>query len=174
MDALVDVVVNIYAPLPGPSVSFYLRRLRYAAPQWQKEIPGAVQRAKARLSQARVENVDWYWPADEKPNGHAVAEVVRILAPFDPVVHDRDRFERLWGWTYRFEAYTPAAKRKLGYYAMPLLWRARVIGWANLAVKNGELNSDIGYIESAPRDRTFKHELDAEIDRMRAFLGVRP
>jgi uncharacterized protein YcaQ len=172
MDELVDVVVNIYAPLPGPSVSFYLRRLRYAAPQWQKEIPGAVQRAKARLSQARVENVDWYWPADEKPNGHAAADVVRILAPFDPVVHDRDRFERLWGWTYRFEAYTPAAKRKLGYYAMPLLWRARVIGWANLAVKNGELNSDIGYIESAPSDRTFKHELDAEIDRMRAFLGL--
>jgi uncharacterized protein YcaQ len=174
MDELVDVVVNIYAPLPGPSVSFYLRRLRYAAPQWQKEIPGAVQRAKARLSLARVENVDWYWPADEKPNGHAAAEVVRILAPFDPVVHDRDRFERLWGWTYRFEAYTPAAKRKLGYYAMPLLWRARVIGWANLAVKNGELNSDIGYIESAPSDRTFKDELDAEIDRMRAFLGVSP
>jgi uncharacterized protein YcaQ len=174
MDELVDEVVNIYAPLPGPSVSFYLRRLRYAAPQWQKEIPGAVQRAKARLSQARVENVDWYWPADEKPNGHAAADVVRILTPFDPVVHDRDRFERLWGWTYRFEAYTPAAKRKLGYYAMPLLWRARVIGWANLAVKNGELNSDIGYIESAPSDRTFKHELDAEIDRMRAFLGLSP
>src|SRR5215211_6486541 len=47
MDALVDVVVRIYAPLPGRSLSFYLRRLRYAAPQWQKEIPSAVQRAKA-------------------------------------------------------------------------------------------------------------------------------
>ena len=34
MDALVDVVVNIYAPLPGRSLSFYLRRLRFAAPQW--------------------------------------------------------------------------------------------------------------------------------------------
>jgi uncharacterized protein YcaQ len=37
------------------------------------------------------------------------------------LVHDRDRFELLWAWVYRFEAYTPAAKRKLGYYAMPLL-----------------------------------------------------
>jgi uncharacterized protein len=172
MDALVDVVVKIYAPLPGRSLSFYLRRLRYAAPQWQKEIPSAVQRAKARFSGARVEDVDWYWPADEEINGHTTPEVVRFLAPFDPAVHDRNRFELLWGWTYRFEAYTPAAKRKLGYYAMPLLWRNRVIGWANLSIKNGELNASLGYIESPPRDRIFKRELDAEIDRMRTFLGL--
>ena len=51
---------------------------------------------------------------------------VRLLAPFDPIVWDRRRFELLWGWPYRFEAYTPVAKRKLGYYALPLLWRDRV------------------------------------------------
>src|SRR5689334_19601365 len=171
MDALVDVVVGIYAPLPGRSLSFYLRRLRYAAPQWQNEIPSALQRAKERLNHARVGNVDWYWPVDESVDGE-VQEVVRFLAPFDPVVHDRDRFELLWGWTYRFEAYTPAPKRKLGYYAMPLLWRDRVIGWANLSVKNGELDANLGYILSPPGDRSFKRELDAEIDRMRAFLGL--
>ena len=171
MDALVDVVVRIYAPLPGPSLSYYLRRLRYAAPQWQKEIPSALQRAKERLTHERVENVDWYWPADERINGHVIPELVRILAPFDPVVHDRNRFERLWGWTYRFEAYTPVAKRKLGYYAMPVLWRDRVVGWANLSIKNGELTAHLGYIESPPGDPIFKRELDAEIDRMRAFLG---
>lgn len=172
MDALADVVIAIYAPLPSPSLSYYLRRLRYAAPQWQKEIPSALQRAKARLAHERVGNVDWYWPAEENPSGHSVPEVVRFLAPFDPVVHDRDRFELLWGWTYRFEAYTPAAKRKLGYYAMPILWRDRVIGWANLSVKNGELDSKLGYIKSQPSDRAFKRELDEEIDRMRAFLGL--
>jgi uncharacterized protein len=73
---------------------------------------------------------------------------------------------------YRFEAYTPAAKRKLGYYALPLLWRDRVIGWGNLSVKNGELKPEFGYIASAPRDRVFKRELEAELDRMRAFLGL--
>ena len=172
MDALVDVVVRIYAPLPGSSLSFYLRRLRYAAPQWQKEIPSAVQRAKARLSQARAGNVDWYWPAGENTNGHSLTEVVRLLAPFDPVVHDRNRFELLWGWTYRFEAYTPALKRKLGYYAMPLLWRDRVVGWANLSTKNGELNADLGYVESPPDERAFKRELEGEIVRIRAFLGL--
>jgi hypothetical protein len=41
-----------------------------------------------------------------------VADAVRLLAPFDPVVWDRQRFEAFWGWAYRFEAYTPASKRK--------------------------------------------------------------
>jgi uncharacterized protein YcaQ len=51
---------------------------------------------------------------------------VRLLAPFDPVVWDRTRFELFWGWAYRFEAYTPPRLRKLGYYALPLLWRDKV------------------------------------------------
>ncbi|HXU36562.1 MAG TPA: crosslink repair DNA glycosylase YcaQ family protein, partial [Blastocatellia bacterium] len=89
-------------------------------------------------------------------------------------VRDRTRFERLWGWVYRFEAYTPAPKRKLGYYALPLLWRDRVIGWGNLAVKNGELESEIGYITShAPREGVFERELEAELDRIRTFLSLK-
>ena len=172
VDALVDVVVRIYAPLPGPSLSFFVRRLRFAVPQWQAELTSALQRAKERLSHARVDGVDWYWPAEENAMGHAAPDTVRLLAPFDPVVRDRDRFELLWGWIYRFEAYTPAPKRKLGYYAMPLLWRDRVIGWGNLSVKNGELKSEFGYVASQPRDRDFKRELEAELNRMRAFLGL--
>jgi uncharacterized protein YcaQ len=96
---------------------------------------------------------------------------VRLLTPFDPLVRDRHRFELLWGWLYRFEAYTPAAKRRRGYYALPLLWRDRVIGWGNVSVKNGQLASDLGYVESPPRDRAFQRELEAEMDRLRAFLG---
>ena len=137
IDALVDVVVNIYAPLPAGSLSYYVRRLRYAVPQWEKEMNGALQRARERLAHARVAGVEWYWPNDEDPRKAIAPEKVRLLAPFDPVVHDRTRFELFWGWVYRFEAYTPVAKRKLGYYALPLLWRDRVIGWGNLAVKDG-------------------------------------
>ena len=76
--------------------------------------------------------------------------MVRLLAPFDPLVWDRRRFEMLWGWAYRFEAYTPARQRKLGYYALPLLWRDRVIGWGNVSVKDGELIADLGYVASRP------------------------
>src|SRR6266496_2815380 len=143
IDALVDVVVRIYAPLPSPSLSFFVRRLRFAAPQWQGELRTALQRAKERLSHTRIDGVDWYWLAEEVAMGHVPQDTVRLLAPFDPVVRDRARFELLWGWVYRFEAYTPAPKRKLGYYAMPLLWRDRVIGWGNLSVKNGKLRSEV-------------------------------
>ena len=98
---------------------------------------------------------------------------MRLLAPFDPVVWDRRRFELFWGWAYRFEAYTPAPKRKLGYYALPLLWRDRVIGWANVSVKNGALQAELGYVDSRkPSDRLFERELEAELDRMRAFLDL--
>ena len=85
----------------------------------------------ARLSHARLDGTDWYWPAGETPRNAAPDDRVRLLAPFDPIVWDRRRFELLWGWAYRFEAYTPVAKRKLGYYAQPLLWKERVVGWAN-------------------------------------------
>jgi uncharacterized protein YcaQ len=171
MDALVDVAVRIYAPLTDAGLRFVIRRLRFAAPQWRDDLKGALQRAKKRLAHARVDAVDWYWPSNENPKRAASQEAVRLLAPFDPVVRDRDRFELLWGWVYRFEAYTPAPKRQRGYYALPLLWRDRVIGWGNLSVKNGELKSEIGVINSLPRDRAFKRELDAELNRMRIFLG---
>ena len=120
VDALVDTVVRIYAPLPASSLTYYVRRLRYAAPQWTADLTDALARSRKRLRHVRV-GVDWYCPADEDPLPAPAQETVRLLAPFDPVVHDRARFELLWNWQYRFEAYTPVAKRKLGYYAMPLL-----------------------------------------------------
>lgn len=173
IDALVDVVVNLHAPLPGASLALYVRRLRYAAPQWEKEITAALHRARERLAHARVEGVEWYWPPDEKPRTARESEAARLLAPFDPVVHDRMRFEMLWGWRYRFEAYTPSSQRKLGYYALPLLWRDQVIGWGNLMVKSGKLTADLGYASGRPpRDRAFEPELEAELERMRVFLGL--
>ena len=91
-------------------------------------------------------------------------DTVRLLAPFDPLVWDRRRFELLWGWAYRFEAYTPAPKRVRGYYALPLLWRDRVIGWGNLAQRDGGLDVEIGYVDGrAPRDAGFRRALADEL-----------
>jgi uncharacterized protein YcaQ len=121
-----------------------------------------------------VDGVDWYWPAAEGLPAGSAPNVVRLLAPFDPVVWDRRRFEILWGWAYRFEAYTPVRKRKLGYYALPLLYRDRVVGWGNVSVRNETLEADLGFVDSSPpRDRAFKVELEAELQRLREFLGLR-
>ncbi len=178
LDALVDVVVRKYAPLPARSLAELVGRLRHGAPQWEKERRAALARAKARLAHARIDGVDWYWPADEKLRGGAAEGHdgnVRLLSPFDPVVWDRRRFELFWGWAYRFEAYTPAARRVRGYYAMPLLWGDRVIGWGNLSVQAGLLVSQLGYVAGkAPRDAAFRRGLQEELARMRRFLGLAP
>jgi uncharacterized protein len=168
------VVVRKYAPLPAPMLGTLVRRLRYAVPQHQRGIDGALARAKQRLAHLRVDGVEWYWPADEQPASwrDRIGDEVRLLAPFDPIVWDRQRFELLWGWPYRFEAYNPVSKRRFGYYALPLLWREHVIGWANVAVKDGGLASTFGYAADAPRDRVFRRELAAEMARMQTFLRI--
>lgn len=173
MDALIDLIVGKYAPLPATSLGQLVRFLNGGVPQWATHRATALTRAKQRLGTARVAGVDWYWPADEHPAAThwKPDEAVRLLTPFDPIVWDRLRFELLWGWAYRFEAYTPAAKRKLGYYALPMLWRDRVIGWGNLAVVDGTLIHDFGYSSGrAPRAATFRTGLEEELARMRQFL----
>jgi uncharacterized protein YcaQ len=176
IDALVDVVVRKYAPLPERGFRHLISRLVFGVPQWADRRRDALARAKAQYASALVDGTRWYWPADENPRAvkHRVAEAARFLAPFDPVVWDRDRFEQFWGWAYRFEAYTPAPKRVRGYYALPLLWRDQVIGWGNLSIKGGDLATDVGYVTgSAPRDAGFTQALDEELERMRVFLTPR-
>jgi uncharacterized protein YcaQ len=172
LDGLVDVLVRKYAPLPARSLSMVVGRLRYAAPQWRGQLRATLTRAQARLAHVHVDGTDWYWPAGEDPISAQVPDAVRLLAPFDPVVWDRRRFERLWGWAYRFEAYTPVAKRVRGYYALPLLWRDTIVGWANVSIRSTQLEAELGYVNGVPRERGFRRALDLELDRLRAFLKL--
>jgi hypothetical protein len=174
MDALVEVVVAKYAPLPAASLGQLISHLGGGAPQWRGERAATLRRAKARLPSAELDGVTWFWPEGENPASrrHALDDELRLLAPFDPVVWDRRRFELFWGWAYRFEAYTPPAKRVRGYYALPLLWRGEVIGWGNVGVKDGVLQPDIGFVQRRPAGQAFSAALDQELDRMRQFLGL--
>jgi uncharacterized protein YcaQ len=53
---------------------------------------------------------------------------IRLLAPFDPILRDRRRALRLFGFDYRFEAFVPGQHRKHGYYVLPILEGERLIG----------------------------------------------
>ena len=174
IDALIDLVVRKYAPLPATSLSNLVSRLRHAVPQHHGELRDALKRAHTWLARGRVDGNDWYWPADEDPRSVPMeTESVRLLAPFDPIVWDRRRFEHFWNWPYRFEAYTPAPKRRWGYYALPLLWRDRVVGWGNVGVEGGRLKAQLGYVDrAASREPAHRRELEAELDRMRTFLAL--
>jgi len=174
MDTLVDIIVNKYAPLPERTLPQLMLLLgSYGVPHWREARKPALARAKARLSHAKIGGHTWYWPKGESPRSrrHVISDVVRLLAPFDPVVWDRRRFEMFWGWAYRFEAYTPPSKRVRGYYALPLLWRDEVVGWGNLSVASGRLQASFGYASGrAPKDPPFRRELAAELGRIETFL----
>ena len=175
LDALIDLIVGKYAPLPDASLGQLVGYLGSGVPQWNAARKPALARARQRLQRTRVEGVDWLWPADERADSRRwkPEEKVRLLTPFDPVVWDRRRFQLFWGWAYRFEAYTPAPKRKLGYYALPLLWRDQVVGWGNLSVSAGALRPQLHYIDGhRPQGTAFDNELEAELERMRVFLGL--
>jgi uncharacterized protein len=167
---LVLLIARILAPVPERSLRETLQHLAHAVPH----LPGRTSIVRrlvdsGELASADVEGVRYLWPSGKLLRKQA-ENTVRFLAPFDPVVWDRRRFEHLWGWPYRFEAYTPVAKRKLGYYAMPLLWRTEVIGWANVSNTAGNLSVKTGFIDAEPKEKEFRRALAAEIERFQLFL----
>ncbi|WP_304305908.1 crosslink repair DNA glycosylase YcaQ family protein [Pseudacidovorax intermedius] len=171
--ALIDLVVRTYAPLPAASLTYLVRLLGYGAPHLSAHTQAALRLAREHLASATLDGTTWYWPADENPRSRrwAVDDQLRLLAPFDPIVWDRRRFTLLWGWTYKFEAYTPPAQRQFGYYALPMLWGDRVIGWANVAGQAASGAPLLGYADAAAaRDRNASRLLDEEMARLRHFL----
>ncbi len=167
---LVVLLTGLYAPLSIQSLRRILAWLSERAPSThppRTQIEPML--LTGELASARIGETTYVWPAGESLDD-AVPDEVRFLAPFDPVVWDRARFAQLWGWEYRFEAYTPAPKRQFGYYALPLLWRDVVLGWANVTASGGAVDIALGFIGKRPRDLAFKVALERESERMRMFL----
>ena len=171
---LLDTVVQLYAPLPAASLGYLCRLLRHGVPHLAGEMRQIQTHAESRYAHAPVDARWWFWPQGENPAAarHEVDEKVHFLAPFDPVVWDRRRFELLWDWEYKIEAYVPAHQRRMGHYAMPMLWREQVLGWANLKVVAGRLQHTLGFAGPRPRGRAFTLALDEALHRMQAFLKL--
>jgi uncharacterized protein YcaQ len=173
LEQLLLVLVGKYAPLPSATLSWLANRLRYAVPQWEGDVGRALAQVKRDVRHERIDGVDWYLP--DEPWLDEVDDRVRLLAPFDPIAWDRRRFELVWGWPYRFEAYTPAPKRQFGYYALPVLWRDDIVGWANVSVTSGTMRAELGYVAGRPpATRGYRRALDEELERLRKFLGRDP
>jgi uncharacterized protein YcaQ len=170
---LVSLVIRILAPVPDTSLSATFALFGRGAPglgRWRDAVQELLQ--SGELASGELDGVRYLWPAVMRTaDGTDAPREVRFLAPFDPIVWNRRRFEHLWGWPYRFEAYTKTPKRRFGYYAMPLSWGDAVIGWVNVTTPEGRLDVAAGFAVSRPKDRAFQRGFDAEVARMAAFLA---
>ncbi len=175
---VVLIIASILGPLTDRSLRTTLAFLTIRGPALKalrSIVPALIE--SGELAHTTVDGVRYLWRADSTARGRLKTaephESVRFLAPFDPLVWDRQRFEEFWGWQYRFEAYVPAPKRKLGYYALPLLWRDDVVGWVNAAQPNGRLSIEAGFHKAKPKEAAFRREFDAEAARFETFLQKR-
>jgi uncharacterized protein YcaQ len=167
---LLLAIVNILAPVSERTLREAARPMRDLLANFPAVLANLV--GAGELQKQVIDGVSYVLPA-QRATRYKAGRRVRFLAPFDPLVWDRRRFEHFWGWPYRFEAYVPKARRLRGYYAMPLLWGEAVAGWANLTVVRGDLNVELGFVEKRPREKLFDLELDDEIARMKAFLDMK-
>ena len=172
---LVLLVTRLLAPVSLPSLRSALALMSRRNPGLGPLAPViAAALRSGELEREEVEGEAYLWPVSDGDGWQdAAPRDVRLLAPFDPLIWDRRRFEHLWGWAYRFEAYTPSSQRQLGYYAMPVLWGDTVIGWASIALVAGKIEARLGYVRGCPQGLAFRRALDAELARMERFLAAR-
>lgn len=134
----------------------------------------------AEVTQVRVEG--WDKPAYVAANvkmpraSHAVTRTTALLSPFDSLVWCRPRIERLFDFDYRIEIYTPAPKRKFGYYVLPFLYDGRLVGRFDLKAdrKASVLRVQASHIEPSCRDRAgdVARAAATELGLMAEWLGL--
>jgi uncharacterized protein len=98
-----------------------------------------------------------------------------LLSPFDNLLCDRARTERLFGFSHRLEIYTPKAKRRWGYFVLPILHHDRLIGRADLAMdrKRGRLVAHAIHREpDAPRGKAVAGAIRRELERLAKWQGA--
>jgi uncharacterized protein len=99
-----------------------------------------------------------------------------LLSPFDNLLCDRARTEELFGFTHRLEIYTPQAKRRWGYFVLPILHRDRLIGRADLRIdrKTQRLVAPAIHREDgAPKGKAIAQQIRRELARLAAWQGAR-
>jgi hypothetical protein len=111
---------------------------------------------------AVVEEVRGEWRVDPAQLGQPFAGRAALLSPFDRLLADRKRMSEIFGFDYILEMYKPAAERRWGYYALPILYGDRLVGKLDARADRNEGELRVAAIH---RDVPFSKAMTAAVDR---------
>jgi uncharacterized protein YcaQ len=125
---------------------------------------------------AVVEGVKGTWrvdPSQLAQLGQPFSGRAALLSPFDRLIHDRKRAVELFGFDYQLEMYKPAARRRWGYFALPILYGDRLVGKLDATADRdaGVLGVDAVH-QDVPFDRTMTAAVEGEIKDLAHWLEV--
>jgi uncharacterized protein YcaQ len=122
---------------------------------------------------ALVEDVKGEWRIDPTYLDGDFEGRTALLSPFDRLVHDRVRSQELFDFEYTLEMYKPAAKRRWGYFALPVLHGDRLVGKADAAVDRKASVLRVNAVHEDVRfTRAMKNAVRAELADLAAWLGL--
>jgi uncharacterized protein len=124
---------------------------------------------------AVIEGVRGRWRVDPAQLDQPFTGRAALLSPLDRLVFDRRRMAEIFEFDYQLEMYKPAAKRRWGYYALPILYGDRLVGKLDATADRA---AGMLRVNAIHRDRPFTKAMDAavreEIGSLATFLGLKP
>jgi uncharacterized protein YcaQ len=122
---------------------------------------------------AVVEGVKGAWRVDPSQLGQPFNGRAALLSPLDRLVYDRKRMVEIFDFDYQLEMFKPAAKRRWGYFALPILYGDRLVGKVDATAdhKSGVLRVDAVH-QDVPFIKTVARAIDREINDLAHWLEL--
>ena len=122
---------------------------------------------------AEIEGTEGEWRVDPEQIGRPFEGRTALLSPFDRLVHDRERTQALFDFEYTLEMYKPAAQRRWGYFALPVLHGDQLVGKVDATADRKQSVLDVHAIhEDVKFTRAIAKAVHAELEALASWLGL--